>query len=156
MTEPLTADEMKAIAGIDKNCRLIKGQVFLWQGAKDWEDLWDEAARSPAHERARFVSSMTPRYILTVDVGTSSTKTALWDDSGAKPGRGVPGVPAESSRPLWAEIDGRVWWEAVCATIRQVYRQRHRSAPSCRGRRGWRWLDAAARWIDAASRLPRQ
>src|SRR5512136_923122 len=41
VTEPLTGAEMKEIAGIDKNCRLIKGQVFLWEGAKDWEDLWD-------------------------------------------------------------------------------------------------------------------
>ena len=38
---PLSADEMCAIASIDKNCRLIKGQVFLWQGARSWEDLWD-------------------------------------------------------------------------------------------------------------------
>lgn len=41
VTEPLTDAEMKAIDGIDKNCRLIKGQVFLWETAKDWEDLWD-------------------------------------------------------------------------------------------------------------------
>ncbi len=26
---------------IDKNCRLIKGQVFLWKDAQGWEDLWD-------------------------------------------------------------------------------------------------------------------
>ena len=39
--DPLTDEEMKEIAGIDKNCRLIKGQVFLWEGAKDWQDLWD-------------------------------------------------------------------------------------------------------------------
>ena len=39
--DPLTDAEMQAIAGIDKNCRLIKGQVFLWESAKDWEDLWD-------------------------------------------------------------------------------------------------------------------
>lgn len=38
---PLSADEMRALATIDKNCRLIKGQVFLWQGAHSWEDLWD-------------------------------------------------------------------------------------------------------------------
>jgi alcohol dehydrogenase (NADP+) len=38
---PLTAAEMAEIAGIDKNCRLIKGQVFLWEGARGWEDLWD-------------------------------------------------------------------------------------------------------------------
>ncbi len=41
VTDPLTDAEMQAIAGIDKNCRLIKGQVFLWEGAKGWEDLWD-------------------------------------------------------------------------------------------------------------------
>ncbi len=38
---PLTPEEMAQIATIDKNCRLIKGQVFLWEGAKGWEDLWD-------------------------------------------------------------------------------------------------------------------
>jgi diketogulonate reductase-like aldo/keto reductase len=37
----LTDDDMKAIAGIDKNCRLIKGQVFLWKENQSWEDLWD-------------------------------------------------------------------------------------------------------------------
>jgi alcohol dehydrogenase (NADP+) len=41
VTDPLTDEEMEAIAAIDKNCRLIKGQVFLWEGAKGWEDLWD-------------------------------------------------------------------------------------------------------------------
>jgi alcohol dehydrogenase (NADP+) len=39
--DPLSPAEMKIIAGADKNCRLIKGQVFLWKGAKSWEDLWD-------------------------------------------------------------------------------------------------------------------
>lgn len=38
---PLTPEEMARIAAIDRNCRLIKGQVFLWEGARDWEDLWD-------------------------------------------------------------------------------------------------------------------
>jgi len=40
--DPLTAAEMESIARADKNCRLIKGQVFLWAGANDWHDLWDE------------------------------------------------------------------------------------------------------------------
>src|SRR6266508_638068 len=39
--EPLTAQDMREIAGIDKNCRLIKGQVFLWKDGQRWEDLWD-------------------------------------------------------------------------------------------------------------------
>ncbi|MBN1116565.1 MAG: aldo/keto reductase [Bacteroidales bacterium] len=39
--DPLTEKEMAAINKIDKQCRLIKGQVFLWPGADSWEDLWD-------------------------------------------------------------------------------------------------------------------
>ncbi len=40
--EPLTGDDMRAIAGIDRGCRLIKGQVFLWKANQSWRDLWDE------------------------------------------------------------------------------------------------------------------
>jgi alcohol dehydrogenase (NADP+) len=40
-TAPLTEEEMTAVAAIDKNCRLIKGQVFLWEGAESWEALWE-------------------------------------------------------------------------------------------------------------------
>jgi diketogulonate reductase-like aldo/keto reductase len=39
--DPLTNDEMRAIAAIDRGCRLIKGQVFLWKDGQSWEDLWD-------------------------------------------------------------------------------------------------------------------
>jgi diketogulonate reductase-like aldo/keto reductase len=39
--DPLTDAEMSAIAGIDRNCRLVKGQVFLWKQDQSWEDLWD-------------------------------------------------------------------------------------------------------------------
>ena len=39
---PLTEDEMKKIEEADRNCRLVKGQVFLWEGASDWRALWDE------------------------------------------------------------------------------------------------------------------
>ena len=41
VSDPLSDEEMVRIAAIDKNCRLIKGQVFLWEGARDWQDLWD-------------------------------------------------------------------------------------------------------------------
>ena len=41
ISNPLTDEEMKGIVGIDKNCRLIKGQVFLWKDNQSWEDLWD-------------------------------------------------------------------------------------------------------------------
>ncbi len=41
ISDPLTDDEMKAIAGAERNSRLIKGQVFLWKDGQTWEDLWD-------------------------------------------------------------------------------------------------------------------
>jgi len=40
-TDPLTEEEMDALSKIDRNCRLIKGQVFLWKDNQTWEDLWD-------------------------------------------------------------------------------------------------------------------
>ena len=39
--EPLATSDMEAISKIDRNCRLIKGQVFLWKDNQSWEDLWD-------------------------------------------------------------------------------------------------------------------
>ncbi len=41
LADPLTGEEMAEVEKADMNCRLIKGQVFLWDGAKDWTDLWD-------------------------------------------------------------------------------------------------------------------
>jgi diketogulonate reductase-like aldo/keto reductase len=41
LDDPLSQDEMAAIAAIDRNCRLIKGQVFLWKDGQSWQDLWD-------------------------------------------------------------------------------------------------------------------
>ena len=40
--DPLTEEEMKKISTLERGNRLVKGQVFLWEGAKDWHDLWDE------------------------------------------------------------------------------------------------------------------
>ncbi len=42
LDDPLTEEEMATIATLERNNRLVKGQVFLWEGAKDWHDLWDE------------------------------------------------------------------------------------------------------------------
>jgi alcohol dehydrogenase (NADP+) len=36
----LTETEMDALAAIDRDCRLIKGHVFLWPEATDWTELW--------------------------------------------------------------------------------------------------------------------
>jgi len=39
--DPLTDEEMAVMRSLDRNCRFIKGHVFLWNGAEDWYDLWD-------------------------------------------------------------------------------------------------------------------
>jgi diketogulonate reductase-like aldo/keto reductase len=49
VSEPLTGEDMAAIETLDRNCRLIKGQVFLWKDNQSWEDLWDvHGAITPA------------------------------------------------------------------------------------------------------------
>ena len=42
LTEKLSEQEMQIISTLERNNRLVKGQVFLWEGADDWHDLWDE------------------------------------------------------------------------------------------------------------------
>lgn len=38
----LSNEEMEVISKLDCGNRLVKGHVFLWNGATDWHDLWDE------------------------------------------------------------------------------------------------------------------
>ncbi|MCU0080344.1 aldo/keto reductase [Extibacter muris] len=37
----LTDAEMEMLQKADRNARLIKGKVFLWEGAESWRDIWD-------------------------------------------------------------------------------------------------------------------
>jgi diketogulonate reductase-like aldo/keto reductase len=41
VADPLSEEEMTRLAGVDRDCRMIKGQVFLWKENQSWEDLWD-------------------------------------------------------------------------------------------------------------------
>ena len=43
--------------GIDKNCRLIKGQVFLWKEGQTWEALWDTTGAITPAARSVLASS---------------------------------------------------------------------------------------------------
>lgn len=63
---------------------------------------------------------MARRYVITIDVGTSSTKTALWDEAGRTVADASSAYALRRPDPLWAEIDGGTWWQAVCTTVRQV------------------------------------
>ena len=63
---------------------------------------------------------MAARYIITIDVGTSSTKTALWDEGGQLLAEASSDYALHRPSPLWAEIDADIWWRAVCETTRAV------------------------------------
>lgn len=41
LEDPLTPEEIESMRSVERNDRLIKGQVFLWPGAGSWLDLWD-------------------------------------------------------------------------------------------------------------------
>lgn len=59
-------------------------------------------------------------YIITVDNGTSSTKTVLWTAKGVPVAEAERAYSLERPQPTWAEIDAGVWWEAACHTIHEV------------------------------------
>ncbi|OQA43489.1 MAG: Xylulose kinase [Chloroflexi bacterium ADurb.Bin325] len=76
---------------------------------------------------------MSDRYILTIDIGTSSTKTALWTAAGARVASAACDYALTRSRPAWAEIDAREWWRAACRTTRQVLAEAHVPAQQVAG-----------------------
>jgi len=63
---------------------------------------------------------MASRFILTLDVGTSSTKTSLWTDAGQLVAHASSAYSLQRAEPVWAEIEGDTWWQAVCETIQSV------------------------------------
>ena len=63
---------------------------------------------------------MAGKYILTIDVGTSSTKTAIWDVEGRLCASATGVYSLQRPAPLWAEIDPELWWQAIIDTTAQV------------------------------------
>ncbi len=59
-------------------------------------------------------------YLITIDVGTSSTKTALWSDNDNIAAEATYAYQLQRPDPLWAEIDPLVWWQAIGATVQSV------------------------------------
>jgi diketogulonate reductase-like aldo/keto reductase len=45
VSKALGPANVDAIAKLDYNCRLIKGQVFLCKDDRSWEDFWDLSGR---------------------------------------------------------------------------------------------------------------
>jgi xylulokinase len=59
-------------------------------------------------------------YIVTVDQGTSSTKTALWGPLGVPVAESVASYQLDRPDAVRAEIDPERWWDALCATVADV------------------------------------
>src|SRR4029077_8935734 len=57
--------------------------------------------------------------ILTIDLGTSATKAALWSEHGPTAMGRAP-VDVEHPRPGWAEQDPESWWASTVAAFRQL------------------------------------
>jgi len=60
------------------------------------------------------------RYLIGIDVGTSSAKAVLIDVRGEVVFTIAPEYPFVTPRPLWAESDPADWWRATVAAIRQI------------------------------------
>ena len=59
-------------------------------------------------------------YVLGVDLGTSGTKTVLFDKQGQAIASASREYPLDQPRNGWAEQDPECWWQAARETIRQV------------------------------------
>lgn len=59
-------------------------------------------------------------YLLGIDIGTSGTKTVLFDENGNTIAGALEEYPLYQPENGWAEQDPADWWRAVCATIKEV------------------------------------
>ena len=60
------------------------------------------------------------RYIIGIDLGTSGTKTVLFDETGAVIASALREYPMAQPRNGWAEQEPRDWWDAAVATLKEV------------------------------------
>lgn len=60
------------------------------------------------------------RYLLGIDIGTSGTKTVLFDESGGTAASSTYEYPMYQPNIGWAEQDPEDWWNAACYTIKAV------------------------------------
>lgn len=59
-------------------------------------------------------------YLIGIDLGTSGTKTVLFDETGKTAASATADYPLEQPQNGWAQQDPEAWWEACVKTIREV------------------------------------
>lgn len=62
-------------------------------------------------------------HILAHDLGTTGNKASLYDREGRLVGSAFYGYETEYAHTSWAEQNPEDWWEAVCASTRQLLQQ---------------------------------
>ena len=63
------------------------------------------------------------KYLLGIDLGTSGTRSVLFDENGQVIAARSAEYPLHQPRNGWAEQDPEDWWQAAIATISQVVKQ---------------------------------
>src|SRR6185312_10946944 len=66
------------------------------------------------------MTSSATRYVLGIDLGTSSLKAVLVREDGAVCGSVTRGYPIDTPNPGWAEQDPEAWWGAAYEAIRTL------------------------------------
>ena len=59
-------------------------------------------------------------YYIGLDIGTSSVKALLVSADGEVLDSATPEYSFQTPKPLWAETDPEVWWDATCKAIRSL------------------------------------
>ena len=63
------------------------------------------------------------KYIIGIDLGTSGTKTVLFDERGVAVSSATVEYPLHQPQNGWAEQDPADWWAAAVSTLKQVLEQ---------------------------------
>lgn len=62
-------------------------------------------------------------YLIGIDIGTSSAKSVLLDETGQVRASGQSVYDFETPQPQWAEQHPEVWWNAAKAALRQIFQE---------------------------------
>lgn len=60
------------------------------------------------------------KYLIGVDIGTSGTKSVLFDTDGNVIASALEEYPMYQPQNGWAEQDPKDWWNAVCKTLKEI------------------------------------
>jgi xylulokinase len=63
-----------------------------------------------------------PRFLVGVDIGTSSVKAAAFDETGVLIQKASTSIDIFSPQPGWVEQEPSQWWEAVCTVLKELTR----------------------------------